>query len=178
MTISPRDIAITIGITVIIAIIITFVFLIISGQKQDKQQDGQTQELIDQIKQQASENDKDEVDIDDDKDKDDDEIQEKTFTGVLESIDNDLLLVADNATDELIRVILTNDTNITYNGKKFNKADFYNGDQLQILATPSKDHGWEALNIVVRFSASPKTEAPVPQGLEERPDGTLKPIGN
>jgi len=178
MTISSKDIAITLSITVAIAIIIIVVFVIISGQKDKEAEQNRTQELIDQIKKQALD-DKGELIAEDESSsaKAAEDLREKTFIGVLESIDEDILLVTDSATEELIRITLTDKTNITYNGKNFDKADFYQGDQLQILAQKEKQNQWEALNIVVKFSASPETEAPVPQGLQEREDGSFKPLG-
>ena len=179
MTISNRDIAITAGITIVIAVVIFIIFLLVSGQKQDKEQDQRTQDLIDQIKQQSADADKDISEgSDKDDDADEDKIEQKTFTGVLETVNADLLLVMDSETEELIRITITDDTSMIYNNERFYKEDFYAGDQLQILAEKSKQGGWEALDIIVKFSASPETAAPVPQGLEQRPTGEFKPLGN
>lgn len=174
MKITLRDAAITSIIIIIGVLIMVAVIFAITNNRRQEEKNKQTQELMDQIKQQA---------LDENKEQQEEEQGEqqeeiKTFNVVLNSVQDNMLTLKDEETDQIVQISLAQDTTMTYNNNPFNRVNFYQGDKLSITARKTIQNQWEAKSIVVLFSASPNTEAPIPQGLEERPNGEFKPLGN
>jgi len=177
--ITSRDLVITGSITLGIALVILVVFIIISGRGAGEVRDGATLDLINQIKEQSrgagDEGSRTQPNTGDAAE--DAQNRELTVTGVVRRITGNVLTVEDATTKAKTDITLTDGTVAVYNGSVFDTTDFYEGDQLTVRAIQSGTV-WEAVAITVRFSASPETSAPVPNQLEERPDGSLKPLGN
>jgi uncharacterized protein YneF (UPF0154 family) len=176
--ITSKDLLITGIVVLVLAGIIVGIFIILNSKKQQESQTEKTQEYILEIKKQAARKQQTEA-IDKDKEGAQAEpgIERSTFTGVLTDISQDSITIQNKSTNQTTVIALLQESSILYNGESFDKEDFFVGDQLTIVAEKNKSL-WEAISIVVLFSASPETAAPVPQQLETRPDGTVKPLGN
>lgn len=175
MTISSRDIAITGAITIIIAIIIIALFAIISSQKQGKDQDKKTQELIDQIKKQG---------LDDqgvpisEKTGQEQEFEEKqeTYTGRLinHSTGEYIDLQTNNAAE--IRIWIQDDTEILINGKASEEQNLSLGDILSIEAALKRDKKIYALKIIIARSTSPTIPTNVSKPAIQPPAVDSRPV--
>jgi hypothetical protein len=173
MKITSRDVAITSIIIIIGILIIATIIFVISNERQQEEKNKQAEEFIDQINKQTIDKNSEQAAQDQTEQKE----EIKTFNAVLKSAQDDMLTITDEETGQIAQIYLTQSTAITYNNKSFDKINFYQGDRLSITAEKTSQNQWEAKSIVILFSASPNTEAPIPKGLEERPTGELKPLG-
>ncbi len=179
MKITLKEATATLIVTLLGISIMVGIFFALSNFKKQQEKDKKTNELIEEIKkQQFGSEEKDDGQEQSGQESQEEAEETKIFNAVLDTFQNDTLVFIDQETKLTQTVYLTQETTIIYNSKPFDKINFYKGDMLEITAKKTKSSNWSASSILVLFSASPKTEAPIPQGLEQRPSGELKPIGN
>jgi len=152
MTISSKDIIITLSVTVALAIIIIVVFIVLSSSKKDDQSQ-QTSDLIDQIKQQGQGQVQDKDKDDEDKDEED-QIEIIKYAGKLVEIENNTLTILENLEQENISFDIPNDASITHNGEEFEFSDLHIGDALQIITEKEKNKT-TVIEVKITLSTSP-----------------------
>lgn len=172
--ITSRDLVITAGVTLAAAVVMIALFLVLGRQSSQESQNQDADALIESIKQQAAQ---DAGQGEEEVTEEDAGVTEATISGTLTSISGKTLTILDDQTKTPVNVLLTNNTVAVYNRSAFDQSDFYAGDLLLVRAEKNRNV-LEAVSITVRFSAAPGSAAPVPQKLQERPDGTLQPLGN
>ncbi|MBI2636608.1 MAG: hypothetical protein HYW81_00215 [Parcubacteria group bacterium] len=178
--VTSRDLVITAVATLAVAAAMVAAFAVLGGRSGQQGSDDEAAELINQIKQQAAREETvptQETTQTNQPASEDVRANEVTISGTLMGINGKTLSILDSATEEEREALLTDRTIAVYNGSVFDQRNFSVGDVLSVRAVLNKQ-AYEAVTITVQFSASPKTEAPVPQGLQERPGGTLQPLGN
>ncbi|MBI1961070.1 MAG: hypothetical protein HYS45_00020 [Parcubacteria group bacterium] len=178
--VTSRDLVITAAATLAVAAAMVAAFAVLGGRSGQQGSDDEAAELINQIKQLSAQEEAQHAPgagVADTAEKDGGSENETTISGALTAINGKTLTILDDGTAVLAQVLLTDRTVATYNGNAFDQTDFYVGDLLSVRAAKNKG-AWEAAAVTVRFAASAQTGAPVPQKLQERPDGTLQPLGN
>ncbi|PIP67214.1 MAG: hypothetical protein CO042_02145 [Parcubacteria group bacterium CG_4_9_14_0_2_um_filter_41_8] len=174
MTITPRDIAITGGITAVIAIIIIIIFILVSGQKQDADQDAKTQELLDRIKNQGL-NAQGEPITDKTDDKDEFEETEKTYSGrLINLVPGEYFDLQTNA--EEARIWLEQDTEIRINNSIVDESDLSLGDMLEVDTVQRKDTKIYAIRINIARSTSPTIPTNVSEPTIQPPAINSRPV--
>jgi len=163
-------------ITMATAIIIVVVFIILSSGK--SKEPSSEQNILDSIptrqdreeSQNSGENEQD--------NQQSDAIEHyptKTYTGTITNIQGTRISVTNPDTKEIYQVVTTKDTQATYQGKSFETSKLHAGDQIEVLAQ-LKTGAWQAVTIKITLSASPEVPAVIPEKVDVRPDGTIKPL--
>jgi len=154
MTISSKDIIITLSVTVALAIVIIVIFIVLSSSKKDDQSQ-QTSDLIDQIKKQGQ----GQAQYEDDEDKDgqkdeEDQIEIIKYAGKLVEIEGNTLTILENLEQENISFDIPNDALITRNQEEFEFSDLHVGDELQIITEKDKNKT-TIVEVKITLSTSP-----------------------
>lgn len=159
--------------TAIAILIIIIIFVFIINRKKTPTTDSSTNQFLQNIEKQRSSTKQDsnqntpEAAIVEEKN--------KTFTGPLTSIASNYLVIAEDITGEKITFNITAKTPMLYNEKTFNRSDLLIGDVLKIKAEKSGKN-WDAQEIIILVSGSPKMPAPLPPAVNKQPDGTYRPL--
>lgn len=173
--ITGRDILITATITIGLAILITVAFLIWNGRTQRISPKGSESFPVSSQKQESNKADGTGAGGE----QTGQEAQkpgEENFQGVLTAISEDNIVILDKKTNKDITISLSKNTIFEYNGKPFDKSQFYIGDQLMVTGI-KQEKSVSANKITVLVAASPNMPAPMPVKVDVRPDGSLKPLG-
>jgi len=171
MNISSRDITITFIITLGLAIIIVSIFMIISSQKDKNIEATQSQALIDEIKNQALNEEGEPISKDEEKDFKE---TETTYSGRITNINIGQSITITTNTGSL-EIITTELEEIFINQNQAQESSLSSGDIIQVLATLKKDGNIYAKKITVTRSTSPTIPANVseptiqPPAVESRP---------
>ena len=158
MTITPRDLAITAGITAGLAIIIILLFITLYGR--GNVQDKEAQDLINQIKKQGL--DKEGVPLSETEQGEEFQETEVTYSGRLaDHIKGERVALTTNSGEVII--LINEGTQILINSQNAQEEVLSIGDLIQVTATKKKDGSIVAKLIQVTRSTNPE----VPSNLSE-----------
>jgi hypothetical protein len=151
--ITSKELMITGAITIGLAIIIIIVFIVLSGSKETGTSQ-ETQDLINQIKNQGQGQD-DEYSDDDSRDtQDEDKIETIKYAGKLIEIEGNTLTILENLEQENISFDIPKNTTITSSGEEFEFSDLHIGDSLEIITEKDKNKT-TVIEIKIKLSTSP-----------------------
>jgi len=161
------------AVTLIAAIIIIIVFIALSGKNQEQIP---TQNILDTLPtKNTSTNNSTSESTKQDQGTGEVKYPTKTYSGTLTAIQGAILTLMNPDTKETYQVTLTKESKATYQGNSFDTAKLHQGDQLLVDAQ-LKTGTWQAVAITVLLAASPEVPAVVPEKVNVRPDGSIKPL--
>ncbi len=173
---STKDILIVATIALGAAIIVLFAFILFSKQARPTT-DQSTLDRIQQIQQQAAQQAQDNTTQTTPQDTQTETTAPvQVFTGVIRTYEDPTIVLQSDTTNELVILTLPRAVSFSYNGEAFDTSKLLEGDRIRVQAEDVRGN-WQALNVEVLFSSSPETPAALPEIYEERPDGTIKPLG-